>query len=98
MTLTTLDAASPARSSRARPRRRALRTIRTLSEAGIPVGVSIAPVIPFITEPDLERVLEAAREAGAVYANYIVLRLPGKFARYSRSGCRPIFRTVPSGS
>jgi DNA repair photolyase len=31
---------------------------------------------PFITEPDLERILEAAREAGAVYANYIVLRLP----------------------
>jgi len=59
----------------AAPARR-LRTIRTLSEAGIPVGVSVAPLIPFITEPDLERVLEAAREAGAVYANYIVLRLP----------------------
>jgi DNA repair photolyase len=77
VTLTTLDAgiARTLEPRAATPSHR-LRTIRTLSEAGIPVGVSIAPVIPFITEPDLERVLEAAREAGAVYANYIVLRLP----------------------
>ncbi|WP_295993094.1 PA0069 family radical SAM protein [Rugamonas sp.] len=59
----------------AAPARR-LRTIRTLTDAGIPVGVSIAPVIPFITEPDIERVLEAVRDAGAVHANYVVLRLP----------------------
>ncbi|WER46798.1 PA0069 family radical SAM protein [Cupriavidus sp. WKF15] len=77
VTLTTLDAAiARTLEPRAATPSRRLRTIRTLSEAGIPVGVSIAPVIPFITEPDLERVLEAAREAGAVYANYIVLRLP----------------------
>ncbi|CAN7203451.1 PA0069 family radical SAM protein [Pseudoduganella sp. LjRoot289] len=77
ITITTLDpeiartleprAASPARR---------LRTIRTLAEAGIPVGVSIAPVIPFVTEPDLEKVMEAAFLAGAQHANYIVLRLP----------------------
>ncbi|TFV87909.1 radical SAM protein, partial [Oxalobacteraceae bacterium OM1] len=59
----------------AAPARR-LRTIRTLAEAGIPVGVSVAPVIPFVTEPDLERVLAAAAEAGASGASYIVLRLP----------------------
>ncbi|WP_236901394.1 PA0069 family radical SAM protein [Cupriavidus necator] len=77
LTITTLDAgiARTLEPRAATPSRR-LRTIRTLTDAGIPVGVSIAPVIPFITEPDLERVLEAAREAGAVYANYIVLRLP----------------------
>ncbi|QRQ89236.1 PA0069 family radical SAM protein [Cupriavidus oxalaticus] len=77
VTITTLDAdiARTLEPRAATPSRR-LRTIRTLTDAGIPVGVSIAPVIPFITEPDLERVLEAAREAGAVYANYIVLRLP----------------------
>ncbi|MFC4519438.1 PA0069 family radical SAM protein [Cupriavidus pinatubonensis] len=77
VTITTLDAgiARTLEPRAATPSRR-LRTIRTLTEAGIPVGVSIAPVIPFITEPDLERVLQAAREAGAVYANYIVLRLP----------------------
>ncbi|MFJ1254117.1 PA0069 family radical SAM protein [Cupriavidus sp. CuC1] len=59
----------------ATPSRR-LRTIRELSNAGIPVGVSVAPTIPFITEPDLERILEAAQEAGARYASYVVLRLP----------------------
>ncbi|SDD30248.1 DNA repair photolyase [Cupriavidus sp. YR651] len=77
VTITTLDA-SIARTlePRAATPARRLRTIRTLTDAGIPVGVSVAPVIPFITEPDIERVLEAAREAGAVYANYIVLRLP----------------------
>ncbi len=51
-----------------------------MSEAGIPVGVSIAPVIPFVTEPDLERVLEACAEAGATHASYIVLRLPWEVA------------------
>src|SRR5258708_3264866 len=63
----------------ATPSRR-LRTIRTLTEAGIPVGVSIAPVIPFVTEPDMERVLEACAEAGATSASYIVLRLPWEVA------------------
>ncbi len=50
--------------------------MRTLAEAGIPVGVSVAPVIPFITDDHLEQILEAAREAGAMFASYIVLRLP----------------------
>jgi DNA repair photolyase len=58
----------------AAPQRR-LRTIRALAEAGIPVGVSVAPQIPFINE-DMEQVLEAAREAGAQTAFYTVLRLP----------------------
>ena len=61
--------------SNAAPARR-LRTIRTLAQAGIPVTVSVAPVIPFVTEPDLERVLEAAADAGANGAGYIILRLP----------------------
>ena len=53
ITVTTLDAdiARTLEPRAATPSRR-LRTIRTLSEAGIPVGVSIAPVIPFVTEPD----------------------------------------------
>jgi DNA repair photolyase len=59
----------------AAPHRR-LRTIKTLADAGIPVGVSVSPVIPFLNEPELEQVLEAAREAGAVSAFSIVLRLP----------------------
>jgi DNA repair photolyase len=77
ITLTTLDPAiAHTLEPRAAAPARRLRTIRTLTEAGIPVSVSIAPVIPFVTEPDLERVVEAALEAGAVGASYIVLRLP----------------------
>ena len=81
ITVTTLDAdiARTLEPRAATPSRR-LRTIRTLAEAGIPVGVSIAPVIPFVTEPDLERVLEACAEAGATTASYIVLRLPWEVA------------------
>jgi DNA repair photolyase len=77
ITITTLDPAiARTLEPRATAPARRLRTIRTLTDAGIPVGVSIAPVIPFITEPDLERVMEAAVEAGAISASYIVLRLP----------------------
>jgi DNA repair photolyase len=81
ITITTLDAdiARTLEPRAATPSRR-LRTIRTLSEAGVPVGVSIAPVIPFVTEPDMERVLEACAEAGATSASYIVLRLPWEVA------------------
>lgn len=77
ITLTTLDPAiARTLEPRAAAPARRLRTIARLSEAGIPVGVSVAPVIPFVTEPEFERVLEAAREAGAVNAHYVVLRLP----------------------
>jgi len=77
ITLTTLDPAiSRTLEPRAAAPARRLRTIRRLADAGIPVRVSVAPVIPFVTEPELERVLEAARDAGAVSAHYVVLRLP----------------------
>jgi DNA repair photolyase len=59
----------------ATPERR-LRTIERLARAGVPVGVSVSPVIPFINEPEIERVLEAAASAGASHAFSIVLRLP----------------------
>lgn len=77
VTITTLDpAVARTLEPRATAPARRLRTIRALTDAGIPVGVSIAPVIPFVTEPDLERVLAAAVDAGAISASYIVLRLP----------------------
>ncbi|SAL31896.1 radical SAM domain-containing protein [Caballeronia sordidicola] len=81
VTITTLDAdiARTLEPRAATPARR-LRTIRTLADAGIPVGVSVAPMIPFVTEPDMERVLEACAEAGATSASYIVLRLPWEVA------------------
>jgi DNA repair photolyase len=53
-----------------------LRAIRTLSGAGIPVGVMVAPIVPVITDSELERILEAAAQAGARTAGYVVLRLP----------------------
>jgi DNA repair photolyase len=59
----------------AAPHRR-LKTIETLARAGVPVGVSISPIIPFINEPEIERILEAAAAAGARSAFGIVLRLP----------------------
>jgi DNA repair photolyase len=59
----------------AAPTRR-LKTIERLAAAGIPVGVSVSPMIPFINEPELERVLQSAREAGATAAFATVLRLP----------------------
>ena len=59
----------------ASPARR-LRTIEVMAKAGVPVGVSVSPVIPFINEPELERILEAAANAGASSAFSVVLRLP----------------------
>jgi DNA repair photolyase len=59
----------------AAPHRR-LRTVETLAKAGVPVGVSVSPVIPFINEPEIEKILQAAANAGATSAFSIVLRLP----------------------
>ncbi len=53
-----------------------LRVIQQLTEAGIPVGVLVAPVIPAITDHEMEDILSAARDAGAARAGYVLLRLP----------------------
>jgi DNA repair photolyase len=63
----------------AAPHRR-LQTVRRLSEAGIPVGVNVAPVIPFINEPEIERIVDAACEAGAKSIHWTVVRLPWEVA------------------
>jgi DNA repair photolyase len=63
----------------ASPMRR-LRTIARLAQAGVPVGVNVAPVIPFVNEPEIERIVEAAAAAGARAAFYTVLRLPWEVA------------------
>jgi DNA repair photolyase len=59
----------------ARPDRR-LEAIRTLSGAGIPVGVMVAPVIPGLNDEEIPRILEAAAAAGARSAGWVLLRLP----------------------
>ncbi len=60
----------------ATPKRR-LQAIATLAKAGIPVGVMVAPIIPGVSDEGLAHVLEAARDAGATTAGYVLLRLPG---------------------
>ena len=56
------------------PRR--LDTIRRLSEAGVPTAVLVAPVIPAVTDAEMERILDAAAAAGASEAGYVMLRVP----------------------
>jgi DNA repair photolyase len=53
-----------------------LKAMRVLADAGVPVGVLVAPIIPVLTEHEIEAVLEASRESGASLAGYTVLRLP----------------------
>ncbi len=53
-----------------------LRLMRQLSAAGVPVGVLLAPIVPAITDHEIEQVLEACAAAGATRANYVMLRLP----------------------
>jgi len=65
------------------PQRR-LALIKALAEAGVPVGVNVAPVIPQLTDRELEAILEAAAAAGARYAAWTMLRLPLEVA--------PLFR------
>lgn len=57
------------------PHRR-IQAIKALNEAGVPCGVLVAPIIPALTDRDVEHVLEAAAQAGARAAGYTVLRLP----------------------
>ena len=53
-----------------------LRAIRTLAEAGVPVRVMVAPVVPGLTDLEIPSILQAASEAGAQGAGYVLLRLP----------------------
>ena len=77
VSITTLDDALKAKLEprTASPRAR-LRIVRELDAAGVPVGVMVAPVIPFINDSEIEAVVARAAEAGAATVNYIMLRLP----------------------
>lgn len=77
ISVTTLDARlARAMEPRAATPGKRLAAIRGLAEAGVPTGVLVAPVIPALNDPEIERILEAAREAGAVDAGWVLLRLP----------------------
>ena len=60
-----------------RPKKR-LEAIRRLADAGIPVGVNVAPIIPGLTDHECAEILEQAAAAGAKYAGYTIIRLPYK--------------------
>jgi DNA repair photolyase len=53
-----------------------LHMIQALTDAGVPTGVLVAPIIPALNDHELERMLEAAAGHGAVHAGYVLLRLP----------------------
>ncbi|HEX7180495.1 MAG TPA: PA0069 family radical SAM protein [Thermoanaerobaculia bacterium] len=81
LSITTLD---PEVARRMEPRashpRDRLKAVETLAAAGIPVGVMVAPIVPAITDHEIPRILEAAASAGAQWAGYVVMRLPGAVA------------------
>ena len=77
VSLTTMDKGlSRAMEPRAAAPATRLAMIRALSEAGVPVRVMVSPIIPGLTDHEMEGLLEAGAEAGAVAASYILLRLP----------------------
>ncbi len=79
--VTTLDRELARRMEpRATAPRRRLEAMRRLAAAGVPVGVLVAPVIPAINDAEIERIIEAAANAGAHSAGYVVLRLPHELA------------------
>ncbi len=77
LSITTLD---PTLARRMEPRAAApakrLETVRKLSEAGIPVSVLVAPIIPAINDHEIEEILKVSQQAGAQEAGYVLLRLP----------------------
>ncbi len=54
-----------------------MEAIAKLREAGIPAGIMTAPIVPAITDHEVPALLEAAAAAGALFAGYTILRLPG---------------------
>ena len=64
------------------------RTPPNLRDAGVPTGVLVAPVIPMITDMQLEQILEAAHDAGAQSAGYVLLRLPHELKEIWREWLR----------
>ena len=77
LSITTLDRriASTLEPRAAAPHRR-LEAVRELAAAGITTGVMVAPIIPALTDPEIETILDAAAAAGAASAGYVLVRLP----------------------
>ena len=81
ISVTTLDPSlAAALEPRASSPRMRLAAVRTLTDAGVPVGVSVAPIIPGLNDHEIPAILAAARDAGAQFATYSIIRLPGSVA------------------
>ncbi len=81
ISVTTLDTGLARRlEPRAASPRRRIEVIRSLAASGVPVGVLVSPVIPGLTDPDLEAILALAAEAGATRAGSLLIRLPLEIA------------------
>ncbi|MFB9149568.1 PA0069 family radical SAM protein [Roseovarius ramblicola] len=77
VSVTTLDAGLARRlEPRAPSPARRLAMVRRLSEAGVPVRLMVSPIIPALTDPEIEAILAEGRDAGAGAASWIMLRLP----------------------
>ena len=102
LSVTTLDRKlARAMEPRASTPDKRLEAVETLARAGVPASVMVAPVVPGLTDAEIERILERASAAGACEAGYILLRLPLEigdlFVEWLRANCpdraRP--RAVP---
>ena len=79
LSITSLDnRLSRAMEPRASAPHRRLQALETLSAAGVPTAVMVAPVVPGLNEAELDKILERAASAGATEAGYILLRLPAE--------------------
>lgn len=77
VSITTLDPAlARTMEPRASSPKRRLDAVRRLAEAGVPVGVMTAPMIPGLNDHEMETLLDASKEAGATFAGYTIVRLP----------------------
>ena len=92
ISVTTLDDALARKMEpRAPAPRRRLQMIERLARAGIPVRIQVSPLIPALTDHELEGILQAGRDAGATYANSIPLRLPLEVATLFREWLEATF-------
>jgi DNA repair photolyase len=81
LSITTLDGELARRMEpRASHPRDRLKAVERLAQAGVPVGVMVAPVVPAITDHEMPAILQAAADAGARYAGFTIMRLPGAVA------------------
>lgn len=92
LSITTLDPKlARAMEPRAATPSKRLETVRVLAEAGIPTAVMVAPIVPAINDSEIERILDAAKAAGAESAGYVMLRMPFEIKDLFREWLREHF-------